>query len=198
MKNDCLSSFKERARSGAASSDDIFSQRRWQSLTLVRVSVNEDRPEREVERSGTDPASMVARLWSRYGQVFRYLVVGGLNTVFGYGTFAVLNYFLTGHVPYAYMAASALSSVVSISFAFVGYKFFVFKTKGNFLREYLRTYAVYGSSMLVGLALLPALVFALGFVIHRANVVPYVAQAITMVIVVFGSFFGHKKFSFRP
>ena len=159
--------------------------------------MNDVRPEDEKERVDTVPASVVTRLWSRYGQVFRYLVVGGLNTLFGYSSFAVLNYLLTGHMPYAYMAASALGSVVSISFAFVGYKFFVFKTKGNLLREYLRTYVVYGTSTLVSLAVLPALVFALGFVIHRANLVPYVAQAITLLIVVFGSFFGHKKFSFQ-
>ncbi len=159
--------------------------------------MNGTRRESKVESVGGEPAGRFARLRSRYGQVFRYLVVGGLNTLFGYSTFAGLNYLLTGRVPYAYMVASVLSSVVSISFAFVGYKFFVFRTKGNFLREYLRTYVVYGSSTLVGLALLPGLVFALGFLIHRPLLVPYVAQAIAMVVVVIGSFLGHKKFSFR-
>jgi len=134
---------------------------------------------------------------ARVNQIIRYLVVGGLNTAFGYGSFAVLNYLLTGHIPYPYMVANVLANVVSITFAFVGYKYFVFKTKGNVLREYLRTYVVYGTSMLVGLALLPMLVFALGPVVHPASLVPYVAQAICTVLVVFVSFFGHKKFSFR-
>jgi putative flippase GtrA len=125
------------------------------------------------------------------------VVVGGLNTLFGYGSFAALNYWLTGRIPYPYMVANLLANIAAITFAFIGYKYFVFRTKGNLLREYLRTYLVYGSSTLFGLALLPALVFALGFVIHRPSVVPYVAQAIGTVLVVTTSFFGHKKYSFR-
>jgi putative flippase GtrA len=125
------------------------------------------------------------------------LVVGGFNTLVGYGTFAVLNYELTDVIPYAYMVASVLSSVFAITVAFVGYKYVVFRTKGNLLREYLRTYVVYGMSTLVGLALLPLFVFLLGHVIARPRAVPYVAQALATVIVVAGSFMGHKKYSFR-
>jgi putative flippase GtrA len=95
------------------------------------------------------------------------------------------------------MFANVIASVASTTVAFVGYKYFVFRTTGNFWREYLRTYVVYGSSMLLGLVLLPTLVFALGFVIGRASLVPYIAQAICTLLVVFGSYFGHKKFSFR-
>jgi len=134
---------------------------------------------------------------TRFFEVFRYLVVGGLNTIFGYGLFAALNYWLTGRISYPYMIANVLANILAISFSFIGYKYFVFKTKGNLLREYLRTYLVYGSSTLFGLALLPVLVFALGFVIHRPSVVPYVAQGIGTLLVVTASFFGHKKYSFR-
>jgi putative flippase GtrA len=96
------------------------------------------------------------------------------------------------------MFANAIASVFSISFAVVGYKYFVFRSKGNFWREYIRTYVVYGGSTALGLVLLPILVFALGFVIHPAKVVPYVAQAQCTAVVVIGSYFGHKRFSFRP
>ncbi len=134
---------------------------------------------------------------ARTFEVIRYLVVGGFNTIFGYGSFALLTYLMTGHLPYPYMFANVIASVASITVAFIGYKYFVFRTKGNFLREYLRTYMVYGTSILLGLVLLPVLVFALGFVIRRANLVPYVAQAICTLLVIFGSYVGHKKFSFR-
>ncbi len=146
------------------------------------------------------PASNSARTTAPpagFVQIIRYLLVGGLNTAFGYGSFALLNYLLTGHVPYPYMFANLAANVFSITFAFIGYKFFVFKTKGNFWREYLRTYAVYGTSMLVGFVLLPTLVFLLGFVIRRTALVPYVAQALCTGVVVFASYFGHKRFSFR-
>jgi putative flippase GtrA len=124
-------------------------------------------------------------------------LVGGGNTAVGYGSFAGLNYLLTGHVPYSYMVANIGSNVFAITVAFFGYKLFVFRTKGNYLREYLRTYLVYGSSALLGLALLPLLVALVGRVSRNQVAVPYVAQAIVLPLVVIISFFGHKKFSFR-
>ncbi len=133
----------------------------------------------------------------RYGRVLRYLLVGGFNTAFGYSTFAGLNYFLTGRVPYPYMVASVGSSIASITVAFFGYKLFVFKTKGNALREYLRTYVVYGSSALLGLVLLPILVALLNLVTTRQLLVPYIAQALTIPLVVVASYLGHREFSFR-
>jgi len=165
------------------------------SQRLIAEPVNRMPTNQELTQATAAPIAVTGR--TRFFEVFRYLVVGGLNTLFGYGLFAALNYWLTGRIPYPYMIANVLANVVAISFAFVGYKYFVFRTKGNLLREYLRTYLVYGTSMLLGLALLPVLVFALGFLIHRPNLVPYVAQGIGTLLVVTTSFFGHKKYSFR-
>lgn len=129
-------------------------------------------------------------------QVLRYLLVGAWNTLFGYGLFAALTYLLTGVVPYAYMAASALSNVGAITVAFFGYKWFVFRTKGNYLREYLRCYMVYGTAMLVSLALLPILMILLQRVVRLHGSAPYVAGAMLAVGTVLISFVGHKRFSF--
>jgi len=132
-----------------------------------------------------------------FGQVIRYLLVGGWNTAFGYGAFAALNYLLTGVIQYPYMFANVLGNVVSITVAYFGYKFFVFKTKGNYLREYLRTYLVYGASCLASLAMLPVAVMLVHLVVPNRVLVPYIAQAIILPIIVASSYFGHKKFSFR-
>jgi len=129
-------------------------------------------------------------------QLLRYLIVGAWNTLFGYSVFAGLTYVLTGHVPYAYMVANVLSNVVAITVAYVGYKLFVFKTKGNYLREYLRFYVVYGAAMLLGLALLPVFVVLVGLVLPRPALVPYVAQALVIPVTVLSSFVGHKRYSF--
>ncbi len=85
------------------------------------------------------------------GQVARYLVIGAWNTLFGYGTFALLNFLFARLLEGEYlaaMAASVLANVIAISVAFLGYKLWVFRTKGNFLREYLRCFLVYGSTFL--------------------------------------------------
>ncbi len=131
------------------------------------------------------------------GQSLRYLVVGGVNTVVGYASFAALYALLAGKVPAAYIFANLLANVVAITVAFFGYKYFVFRTRGDGWREYFRTYVVYGTSMLVGLALLPLMVQVLSPMMKRVDLVPYIAQALTMLLVVGGSFFGHRNYSFR-
>src|SRR5208282_6169813 len=93
------------------------------------------------------------------GQFGRYLLVGLWNTLFGYGTFALLTAVLTPIVPYSYMWASLLSSLLNVTVAYLGYKWFVFKTKGNYLREWLRCVAVYSTGIAFGLIALPVLVF---------------------------------------
>lgn len=130
-------------------------------------------------------------------QLGRYLAVGGFNTVFGYSLFAVLNYSLQGSGRYSYLLASFLSNMIAITAAFLGYKWFVFRTKGNYLREWSRCVLVYGSGMLVTLAGLAALVPLLRRVmVQQLQLAPYVAAGIMAVVVVIGSFFGHKHISF--
>lgn len=131
-------------------------------------------------------------------QVVRFVLVGGWNTVFGYGVYAAFTYLLTGRVPHAYMLASVLANIIAITMAYLGHKFVTFRTRGNYLREYLRFYAVYGVTALVGLALLPLAVAGLNHVVANRAHVPYVAQALLLPVGVALSFVGHKRFSFRP
>ena len=93
-----------------------------------------------------------------FWQMGRYLLVGGFNTVFGYSLFAVLNFGLQGIGSYSYMLASLLSNLIAITVAFLGYKWFVFRTRGNYLKEWIRCVAVYSTGMLLTLAALPVLV----------------------------------------
>jgi putative flippase GtrA len=131
------------------------------------------------------------------GQFVRYIVVGGFNTVFGYGLFALLTWSFKGLGSYNYMYAAVLANVIAISVAFLGYKWFVFRTRGNYLVEWIRCFGVYGSSMLIGLAGLPILVPILRHVLRRPEQAPYIAGALLMIVTVLFSFFGHKNFSFR-
>ena len=141
---------------------------------------------------------MIEELRAKYsrGQFIRYVMVGAWNTLFGYAVYAVLTYMLTGVIPYAYMAASVLGSVVAITVAYIGHKFIVFKTKGNYLREYLRFYVVYGGAAAVNLVLLPFLVSALNFFLRDPSYSPYIAGAILTAVTVLFSFVGHKHYSF--
>lgn len=120
-------------------------------------------------------------------EFIKFLVVGGWNTLFGYGIFIALYY-----APFKlhYIIIQIISTILAITNAYIFYKFFVFKTRGNYFREYLRFYVVYGTVFLINLVLLPFLVEILKF-----N--PVIGQGILLVGTIIASFFGHKRFSFR-
>lgn len=121
-------------------------------------------------------------------QPLRFLVVGGWNTGSSYLVFAVLYYLFS---PYAhYLVILAAATVVNVTNAFLCYKFFVFRTRGNYLREYLRFYTVYAVPIGVGLALLT-------FAIEVLKMNAYAAQALITAGMAVVSYFGHKHFSFR-
>ncbi len=130
-------------------------------------------------------------------QFSRYVAVGSFNTLFGYALFALLNFCFRHIGDGSYMYAAALANLVAITVAFLGYKWFVFRTRGNYLLEWLRCLSVYGTSALAGLICLPILVSVLRPRLPRPGATPYLAAAIVTALTVFTSFLGHKRFSFR-
>jgi putative flippase GtrA len=131
-------------------------------------------------------------------ELLRYLLVGGFNTVFGYGLFALLNWAFTGMGSYSYMYAAILANPIAITVAFLGYKWFVFRTSGNYLIEWIRCLGVYSSTMLVSLVGLPVLVPILRTMLGSPIRAPYFAAAIMTCVTVLIGFWGHKRISFRP
>ncbi|MGA7631136.1 MAG: GtrA family protein [Terriglobales bacterium] len=131
------------------------------------------------------------------GQFGRYLLVGAWNTLFGYGTFALFTAILSPIIPHGYILASVISSLLNITVAYLGYKWFVFKTKGNYLREWIRCVGVYSGGILVGVLALPVLVAVIRRNTQLVGQAPYIAGALLTALMVVYSFLGHKKFSFR-
>jgi putative flippase GtrA len=129
----------------------------------------------------------VKTLYYQHKQKIDYLMVGVWNTFVGYGSFVVL-YYLCGRWIH-YIVILILSNVFSITNAYVGYKVFVFKTQGNYLREYGRFYLVYGVILMFNLVLLP-----IG--VEFLRLPPPVVQGGFTFFNVFLSFLGHKHFSF--
>jgi putative flippase GtrA len=130
------------------------------------------------------------------GQFMRYILVGGVNTFFGYCSFAALNKLLAPHVPYAYILVGPIANVINITFSLLNYKIFIFKTKGNFLREWIRCAAVSGGGVVLGTFALPALVEMIRFATPAKNAAPYIGWAVLLMISVVLSFIGHRKFTF--
>lgn len=159
----------------------------------------EDGKTLQLGKRGATPA-LFTRLTSHIppGQFGRYLLVGIWNTLFGYATYAGLTLLLAPYVAQGYMLAALLSSGLNISVAFLGYKWFVFKTKGNYLREWGRCLAVYGSSIIIGIGALPILVWVIRHATRFDRQAPYLAGAVLIAFSAIYNFLGHKKFSFKP
>lgn len=122
------------------------------------------------------PKGALQRLVNAFpgGQFFRYLMVGGFNTLFGYASFLVIVKLLAGVIPARFLsltaiAGSLISTPINITVAYFGYKFFVFKTKGNYLLEWLKCFAVYGTGMIPGLVALGALTRLIQNLVHSHN-----------------------------
>jgi putative flippase GtrA len=134
--------------------------------------------------------------------VLRYLIVGAWNTLFGYGCFFLFTKLLLHVMPsqpsLAASVATIVATVTNITVSFVGYKVFVFRTKGNFLHEYARSFLVYLPSLIFNaVAIAPLTVFLRRALPAHAQQAPYIAGAILAFVTVVISFFGHKHISFR-
>jgi putative flippase GtrA len=118
----------------------------------------------------------------------KYFMVGVFNTAFGYLATILLYYSLEHN--FHIVIILIIANVLSITVSFFTYKFFVFKSTNFWFFEYLRSYAVYGTSIIIGLVGVWALVDVMG--------VPFwLAQTGLLIVSVSVSFFGHKNFTFK-
>ena len=120
-------------------------------------------------------------------QMTAYLTVGGWNTVFGIGFYALAYLWLKDYINYLFLLIPC--NIIAITNAYLCYKLFVFRTRGNWLREYLRFYVIYGFSMVIGMGLV-------AFGVQVFTLHPIVAQALATGVTIVASFFGHKNISF--
>lgn len=118
----------------------------------------------------------------------RFLLAGAWNTLFGYMAGLAIYHLLAEMT--SIIVIGALGSILSISMAFVTHKLFVFRTKGNWLSEYLRCYLVYGGGAVIGIALLFLFVEILA-------VAFWLAQLLVILIGVAVSYIGHSRFTFK-
>lgn len=107
--------------------------------------------------------------WVLAQRPFRFLLVGGLNTLFGYGLFTA--FYLTSHMRQSSLVAA---TVFGVLFNFFTTGRLVFANRG--FKTMVPFFLGYGMVLLVNMALLEVLV--------RAGVATLVAQAITLPLVV--------------
>ena len=118
----------------------------------------------------------------------RFLAVGGWNTLFSYGMLWILDSLL--HARLHYTLILTLNWVIGVTQNLFTFKLLVFRTKGNWLKEYLRSYVVYAGGFLLNLAIVAAIME----IWHPRLVI---AQLPALVVVTVISYVGHKYFTYR-
>ncbi len=136
------------------------------------------------------------------GEVIRFLLVGVSNTLVSLGLYSgcvVLFGHLLPHLgkPLIADVASVTSKPLAITVAFLCYKHFVFRTKGNYLKEWLKCFAVYGVSTPAELIILPLATKAFLVPGLTHPYAPFLAGIVNAVVIACYSYFAHKKFSFK-
>ena len=136
------------------------------------------------------------------GEVIRFLLVGASNTLVSLvlysGAVLLFSHLLPHHgKPLIADIASITSKPISITVAFLCYKHFVFRTKGNYLKEWMKCFAVYGVSTPAELVILPVATKIFLFPSLTHPYAPFLAGIVNAVIIACYSYFAHKKFSFK-
>ncbi len=139
--------------------------------------------------AGSEPSLPTGALpfYRRRREQILYLVVGGWNTLFGYGVWALFEFLLHDYLHY--LVILVLSWPFAVLNAYICYRVFVFRSKGRVWRELPRFSLVYVVTLCAGLLALPLLLRTLPYNI-------YVIQAGYTAVVVILSYLSHKFFSF--
>lgn len=116
-----------------------------------------------------------------------FLFVGAINTLFGYFGSVGMYELFKGYIPLA--AIIVISRIVTITFSFLTYKIFLFRTKGQWIKEYLRCFISYGFTSACVMCVLYALV-------EYMEIPFWIAQFVATGIGVVLNFIAHSCFTF--
>lgn len=118
----------------------------------------------------------------------KYLCVGCFNTVCGY-LVSIYLFQLTGS-KIGVLGVGIISNIFSITLSFLTYKIIVFRTQGNWISEYIKTYLVYGVASVIGIAVVVILVRGL-------SIKFWIAQGVAIILVTTLSYISHSRFTFK-
>lgn len=126
-------------------------------------------------------------LWFQMPEKLRFLFIGGFNAGVSYTIYAIYCLIFGDS---SYQIALSVSWILSSIISFSSQKFFVFRSKGNWVKEYLKCCGTWFFGYFINAGLLEALVkFA-----HQ-NI--YVAQIIATGLTAIFTYIMFKKFAFK-
>lgn len=117
-------------------------------------------------------------------RIARFVFVGVLNTIVGYGAFYLLSYICY------YLIALIVAHFIGVTHSYLWNKYWTFRTQRNQLVEFIRFNFVY-------LVVLIANILILGFLVDGLGFNPRLGQLIILPITTIISYFGHRYWSFQ-
>lgn len=129
----------------------------------------------------------IYNLWCKIPDKIRFLVIGAINAGISYVIFAIAIYLLGQEY---YQICVALQWVLSSFLSFTNQKFFVFCTKGNWIKEYLRCCTTWLISYVFN-------VIILEFFVKYLHINVYLAQILSIFSVAVVTYTLFKYFAFR-
>jgi putative flippase GtrA len=123
-----------------------------------------------------------------FPEQIRFLIVGGLNTFVGFGTFALFQFLSNGALHEVIVLL--LAHTAASNSAFILQRKVVFRVSGRVLLDYIRFQSVYVVPLGINAIALPVLV-------RVGDVNVYLAQFLLTVVSALISYVGHKYFSFK-
>ena len=126
-------------------------------------------------------------LYYRYREIIDYIFFGGLTTLVNIVVFFIFDSLLS----WPYLVANAIAIVLSILFAYVTNKLFVFKTSSNDLKENIYEFIKFiGFCLLSGLADMFSMWVLVDLIFVDTNLAKLLTQFIVVVLnYVFSKFF---------
>ena len=127
---------------------------------------------------------------------FKFLMVGGWNTVFGIGSFILLYKLFSKFYKvdyFAYTTAQTIGLILAIINAFIFHKYITFESRvrgKKMIIEFFKFSTTYLVLFLVSLVIMP-------FLVEMINIRPIPASICLNIIIIFSSYFGHSLFSFK-
>lgn len=126
--------------------------------------------------------------WYKLPDIIRFIIIGALNAGISYVIYVPAVIILGENY---YQVCVALQWILSSVISYFNQKIFVFQTKGNYLKEYLKCCSTWAVSYVLNVIILEIFVRYI-----TQNV--YIAQFVSLFLVSVSTYILFKFFAFKP
>ncbi len=132
----------------------------------------------------------IKALWNKYKEIINYLIFGVLTTVVNYVSYLILAKVCNVD----YMVSTVVAQIISILFAYVTNKLFVFQTKGLSKKEFFKEMFSFFGFRILSLFLDMGFMYLFVDVLHLNDVI---MKLVSNVLIVIANYIFSKLFVFK-